>query len=73
MQYIQRDLTEEFYSFSAPPSSLQKKVTLLNYFHNYMSEHLLKVHKNHQISLTTSVKLLANVLCTFACQIVTCS
>ena len=38
-----RDLTEEFYSFSSPPSVLHKKVTLLNYFHNYMSEHLLKV------------------------------
>lgn len=43
LQYIARDLVEEFYNVSSYPDTLYKKVTLLKYFHNYMSEHLLKV------------------------------
>ncbi len=42
VQYINRDATEEFYGLSSYPESLYKKVTLLKYFQNYMSEHLLK-------------------------------
>lgn len=42
LQYIARDLVEEFYNVSSYPDTLYKKVTLLKYFHNYMSEHLLK-------------------------------
>ena len=43
LQYIHKDLTEEFHALSAYPESLSKKVTLLKYFRNYMMEHLLKV------------------------------
>ena len=43
MQYIQRDMTEDFLTLSTFPESMYKKVTLLKYFRNYMSEHLLKV------------------------------
>lgn len=42
MQYILRDMTEEFLTLSTFPESMYKKVTLLKYFRNYMSEHLLK-------------------------------
>lgn len=42
VQYINRDLCEEFYGLSSYPDSLYKKVTLLKYFRSYMSEHLLK-------------------------------
>jgi len=43
MQYIERDGTEFFHTLKMFPDSLSKKVTLLKYFRNYMSEHLLKV------------------------------
>ena len=43
LQYIHKDLAEEFHALSSYPESLFKKVTLLKYFRNYMSEHLLKV------------------------------
>ena len=43
MQYISRDLSEQFLRLSSYPDSMYKKVTLLKYFRNYMSEHLLKV------------------------------
>lgn len=42
VQYINRDLSEEFYGLTAFPDALYKKVTLLKYFRSYMSEHLLK-------------------------------
>ena len=43
VQYINRDLCEEFYTLSSyPEENLYKKVTLLKYFRSYMSEHLLK-------------------------------
>ena len=43
VQYIERDGREHFHTLSLYPEDLQKKVTLLKYFRNYMSEHLLKV------------------------------
>ena len=43
VQYIERDGTEHFHTLKSFPESLTKKVTLLKYFRNYMSEHLLKV------------------------------
>lgn len=42
LQFINRDLSEEFYTLSSFPDSLYKKVTLLKYFRSYMTEHLLK-------------------------------
>ena len=43
IQYIERDGTEYFHTLKEFPENLTKKVTLLKYFRNYMSEHLLKV------------------------------
>ena len=43
VQYIERDGAEHFHTLKAFPETLTKKVTLLKYFRNYMSEHLLKV------------------------------
>ncbi|XP_060561432.1 serine/threonine-protein kinase PLK1-like [Ruditapes philippinarum] len=46
IQYIERDSTEHFHTLKVFPESLTKKVTLLKYFRNYMSEHLLKAGAN---------------------------
>lgn len=43
LQYIERDNSEYFHTLQSFPQALNKKVTLLKYFRNYMSEHLLKV------------------------------
>jgi len=43
MQYIERDGIEHFHTLKIFPEALTKKVTLLKYFRNYMTEHLLKV------------------------------
>lgn len=43
MQYIEKDGSEFFHTLKIYPTALDKKVTLLKYFRNYMSEHLLKV------------------------------
>ena len=45
VQYIERDGAEHFHTLSVFPETMMKKVTLLKYFRNYMSEHLLKVIK----------------------------
>jgi len=47
VQYIERDGTEYFHTLKVYPEALQKKMTLLKYFRNYMSEHLLKVAVKH--------------------------
>jgi len=44
VQYIERDGTEFFHTLKVFPEALNKKMTLLKYFRNYMSEHLLKVN-----------------------------
>ena len=46
MEYIERDGAEKFFTMTNFPESLTKKVTLLKYFRNYMSEHLLKAGAN---------------------------
>jgi len=43
MQYIERDGMEHFHTLDVFPDGLTKKVTLLKYFRNYMTQHLLKV------------------------------
>ncbi|XP_074659891.1 serine/threonine-protein kinase PLK1-like [Tubulanus polymorphus] len=48
IQYIERDLTEHLHTLKVFPETLMKKVTLLKYFRNYMSEHLLKAGGNMQ-------------------------
>lgn len=43
VQYIERNGTEYFHTLKVYPEALNKKITLLKYFCNYMDEHLLKV------------------------------
>ncbi|XP_033112902.1 serine/threonine-protein kinase PLK1-like [Anneissia japonica] len=42
VQYIEREGQEFFHTLKSFPQDLTKKITLLKYFRNYMSEHLLK-------------------------------
>ncbi|XP_072162806.1 serine/threonine-protein kinase PLK1-like [Diadema setosum] len=42
LEYIERDGNEKYCRLEAYTPGLHKKVTLLRYFRNYMSEHLLK-------------------------------
>lgn len=42
IHYIDFEGREHYYTLQDFPSSLEKKVKLLNYFRNYMKEHLLK-------------------------------
>ncbi|XP_071853198.1 serine/threonine-protein kinase PLK1-like isoform X1 [Apostichopus japonicus] len=42
LEYIDREWNESYPMMSSYPESLKKKVTLLTYFRNYMTEHLLK-------------------------------
>ncbi|XP_034044771.1 serine/threonine-protein kinase PLK1 [Thalassophryne amazonica] len=46
LQYIDKTAAESYLSVRSYPSSLSKKITLLKYFRNYMSEHLLKAGAN---------------------------
>ena len=43
MQHISQDMAEQFLTLSQYPETMHKKVTLIKYFRDYMSEHLLKV------------------------------
>ncbi|KAK7929157.1 hypothetical protein WMY93_005552 [Mugilogobius chulae] len=46
LQYIDKTAAESFLSVRNYPQTLNKKITLLKYFRNYMSEHLLKTGAN---------------------------
>ncbi|NXF01110.1 PLK1 kinase, partial [Smithornis capensis] len=46
LQYIEHNNTESYFTVRSYPSALNKKITLLKYFRNYMSEHLLKAGAN---------------------------
>ncbi|KAF5404218.1 Serine/threonine-protein kinase PLK [Paragonimus heterotremus] len=46
LQYIDSDGSENFYTMSEHPASLEKKIVLLNYFKAYMQENLLKAGEN---------------------------
>ncbi|XP_063063370.1 serine/threonine-protein kinase PLK1-like [Engraulis encrasicolus] len=46
LQYIDRTNAESYLNLRNYPSALSKKITLLKYFRNYMSEHLLKAGAN---------------------------
>ncbi|XP_071976203.1 serine/threonine-protein kinase PLK1 [Engystomops pustulosus] len=46
LQYIERNNSESYLNVRSYPSALTKKITLLKYFRNYMSEHLLKAGAN---------------------------
>lgn len=43
LQYIERTGIEDFHTLANYPTLLNKKITLLKYFRNYMNEHLLKM------------------------------
>ncbi|XP_064815185.1 serine/threonine-protein kinase PLK1-like isoform X2 [Oncorhynchus masou masou] len=46
LQYIDKMAAESYLSVRSYPATLSKKITLLKYFRNYMSEHLLKAGAN---------------------------
>ncbi|XP_074521600.1 serine/threonine-protein kinase PLK1 [Halichoeres trimaculatus] len=46
LQYIDKTAAESYLSVRSFPTTLTKKITLLKYFRNYMSEHLLKAGAN---------------------------
>ncbi|NWS75054.1 PLK1 kinase, partial [Crotophaga sulcirostris] len=46
LQYIEQNNSESYFTVRSYPSALNKKITLLKYFRNYMSEHLLKAGAN---------------------------
>ncbi|KAM9856497.1 serine/threonine-protein kinase PLK1 [Aulostomus maculatus] len=46
LQYIDKAAAESYLSVRSYPTTLNKKITLLKYFRNYMSEHLLKAGAN---------------------------
>ncbi|XP_015252899.1 PREDICTED: serine/threonine-protein kinase PLK1 [Cyprinodon variegatus] len=46
LQYIDKTAAESYMSVRSFPPTLNKKITLLKYFRNYMSEHLLKAGAN---------------------------
>ncbi|XP_060754545.1 serine/threonine-protein kinase PLK1 [Neoarius graeffei] len=46
LQYIDRAGAESYLNVRSYPVALSKKITLLKYFRNYMSEHLLKAGAN---------------------------
>ncbi|KAM4594486.1 serine/threonine-protein kinase PLK1 [Fundulus diaphanus] len=46
LQYIDKMAAESYLSVRSFPAALNKKITLLKYFRNYMSEHLLKAGAN---------------------------
>nr|XP_060642429.1 serine/threonine-protein kinase PLK1 isoform X2 [Anolis sagrei ordinatus] len=46
LQYIEQNGSESYFNVRSYPESFNKKVTLLTYFSNYMSEHLLKAGAN---------------------------
>ncbi|XP_076003736.1 serine/threonine-protein kinase PLK1 isoform X2 [Genypterus blacodes] len=46
LQYINKAAAESYLSVRSYPATLTKKITLLKYFRNYMSEHLLKAGAN---------------------------
>ncbi len=49
IHYIDYEGGEHYFNLSSYPSYLEKKVKLLNYFMNYMKEHLLKAGANIEI------------------------
>ena len=44
---------EHYYNLTEYPEAIEKKVKLLNYFKNYMNEHLLKAGADMSVSCFT--------------------
>jgi len=49
IHYIDYDGNEHYYTINEFPATVEKKVKLLNYFRNYMKEHLLKAGANMEV------------------------
>jgi len=49
IHYIDYGSAEHYYTLNEFPASVEKKVKLLNYFRNYMKEHLLKAGANMEV------------------------
>jgi len=49
IHYIDYDGNEHYYTMNEFPTTVEKKVKLLNYFRNYMKEHLLKAGANMEV------------------------
>jgi len=49
IHYIDYGGAEHYYTINEFPASVEKKVKLLNYFRNYMKEHLLKAGANMEV------------------------
>jgi len=49
IHYITYDGNEHYYTMAEFPADVEKKVKLLNYFKNYMREHLLKAGANMEV------------------------
>jgi len=49
IHYIDFESKEHYYSLKNYPGTIEKKVKLLNYFMNYMKEHLLKAGANMEL------------------------
>jgi len=49
IHYIDYDGNEHYYTINEYPQAVEKKVKLLNYFRNYMKEHLLKAGANMEV------------------------
>lgn len=49
IHYIDYESNEHYYTMTEYPGTVEKKVKLLNYFKNYMKEHLLKAGANMEI------------------------
>merc|ERR1719391_710338 len=50
IHYIDYEGVEHYYTMTEYPGTVEKKVKLLNYFKNYMKEHLLKAGANMESS-----------------------
>ena len=58
------DLTcamQHYYTMNEFPATVEKKVKLLNYFRNYMKEHLLKAGANMEVKLVNLVESYGNI------------
>merc|ERR1712183_105341 len=49
IHYIDFEHNEHYYTMNEFPATVEKKVKLLNYFRNYMKEHLLKAGANMEV------------------------
>jgi len=49
IHYIDYEQSEHYYTLNEFPATVEKKVKLLNYFRNYMKEHLLKAGANMEV------------------------